>query len=71
MFAIFKQEMEVLDGSTKPTKRTKIQAGRHEMERIENPAGHAAKWLVLKGTKIGATEGSLRDWGDEYITFEE
>ncbi len=42
---------------------TTISIGRHEMERIPNPLGHKdAPWLVLKGTLIGATEGSWRQW---------
>ncbi len=37
-----------------------IPAGTHDIERIPNPYGHDAPWLVLKGTKIGASEGSWR-----------
>ncbi|MCX6713088.1 MAG: hypothetical protein NTY66_02690 [Candidatus Vogelbacteria bacterium] len=40
-----------------------IPAGRHEVERITNPLGYLdAPWLVLKGTMIGASEGSWRQW---------
>jgi hypothetical protein len=39
----------------------KIPAGRHEVERIPYPRYHC-HWLVLKGTRIGASEGSWRQW---------
>ena len=39
-----------------------ILAGTHEIERIPNPAGYNGNWLVLKGTKIGGSEGSWRQW---------
>lgn len=39
-----------------------IPPGRHEVERIPNPYGHASPWIVLKGTTIGACEGFWRDW---------
>jgi hypothetical protein len=34
-----------------------VAAGRHEVERINNPHGkEGTPWLVLKGTMIGAAE---------------
>ncbi|MDO8594857.1 MAG: hypothetical protein Q7R93_05110 [bacterium] len=65
MHLIVKRQWEVLDGSeprTAPNRLTKIPPGRYEIERIPNPYGHEAPWLVLKGTKIGGTEGSWRQW---------
>ena len=46
-----------------PHLKTIIPKGRHEVERIPNPFGHPnSTWLVLKGTRIGASEGSWRQW---------
>jgi hypothetical protein len=54
---------------------TTIEAGRHEVEKIPSPHGHNCDWLVLKGTKIGASVGSWRQWSnytDDYkVTIEE
>lgn len=64
MFAILKRDWEMIEASVdgKPVKAI-IPAGRHELERIPNPCGYPdAPWLVLKGTKIGATEMSWRQW---------
>lgn len=63
---VLKREWGALDASKTenghPT-RTSIPAGEHEMERIPNPFGYEnAPWLVLKGTQIGAAEGSWRQW---------
>lgn len=42
----------------------KIGPGRFEIERIPNPFGHKdADWLVLKGTKTGATKNYWLSWG--------
>ncbi len=71
MFLVLKQDWDVLDATKeKGSRKTTILAGRHEIERIANPCGHDAVWLVLKGTLIGATEGSLREF-PEYVTIEE
>lgn len=70
MFMTLKQDWDVLDATTTPHKQAKIPAGRHEIERIPNPSYPGKFWLVLKGTRIGASEGSLREWPD-HITFEE
>ncbi len=61
MFLVLKRDWEALDGSEKDKKAT-IPAGRHEVERIPNPHGHDGFWLALKGTQIGASEGSWRQW---------
>jgi hypothetical protein len=64
MFLILKRDWEAIDASA-PREKSEalIPAGRHEVERIQNPYGHLdAPWLVLKGTKIGATESSWRQW---------
>lgn len=36
--------------------------GTHDMERIINPLDYSGYWLVLKGTRLGASEGSWRQW---------
>ena len=36
--------------------------GYHELEIIPNPYGHLAPWFVLKGTNLGASCGSWRQW---------
>lgn len=64
MFLTVKRDWQVPDGS-KPKgsgERAVIPAGRHEIERVPNPFGHDAPFLVLKGTLIGGTEGSWRQW---------
>jgi hypothetical protein len=51
--------------ATKPRdeQATTLAAGSYEVERIDNPLGFAqAPWIVLKGTKTGCTEASLRNW---------
>jgi hypothetical protein len=48
-----------------PGHNTTIPEGRHEVERIPNPYRHNGShgdWIVLKGTLIGATEESWREW---------
>lgn len=57
-----KREWEALNGATTPISPATISVGRHEIERVPNPAGHPANWLVLKGTLIGAAEDSWRQW---------
>lgn len=59
MFLNLKVPMTVFDASVEKGRAT-IPAGRHEVEVIENPLGFEAKWMVLKGTKKGMTESSLR-----------
>lgn len=64
MFIVLKKDWEVPDGSTTNQKAI-IPAGRHEIERIPNPRGYDAPWLVLKGTKIGQAEGAWRLWEED------
>ena len=76
MFMTLKREWEALDASGGLTKHTKIPAGRHEIEKITNPLGHPNSfWFVLKGTLIGGSQGSWRQWEnrqDEYgVVIEE
>lgn len=61
MRLVLKRDWEVLDGSEKG-KAVVISQGCHEIERIPCPNGHPCFWLVLKGTLIGASEGSWREW---------
>ena len=62
MIAILKKTWELIDGASNG--RAKVQAGpgEVELERIPNPYGHQADWLVLKGTRIGMAEGAWRQW---------
>ena len=70
MFIVLKRDWEVHDGSQKEKGGT-ITAGRHEIERIDNPLGYDAPWLVLKGTKLGQAEGAWRQWsGPEWEDWE-
>lgn len=62
MQMILKKDWHVIDATEGEHKDTTIPAGIHEIERIPNPFGYKAPWLVLKGTKIGASEGSWRQW---------
>lgn len=57
---ILKRKWAAVDGTT--ASETFIPAGTHEIERIPNPLGYKGYWLVLKGTKIGGSEGSWRQW---------
>lgn len=66
MTVTLKRPWEAIDGSKpKGQGTTKIPAGTHEVERIPCPHGYDCNWLVLKGTLIGASEGSWRQWGDD------
>lgn len=63
MQMILKREWDAIDATNLPERiLTKIPAGTHEIEKIPNPAGYSGNWLVLKGTLIGASEGSWRQW---------
>jgi hypothetical protein len=53
---------ELIDGSTPDKTKVEVKPGVYDLERIPNPYGHDAAWLVLKGTKIGGAEGWWRDW---------
>lgn len=72
MNLVLKTGWDAIDGSSPNKSKVIITAGRHEVERIQNPFGHEdAPWLVLKGTKIGATEGFWRQWkGSEWNEYE-
>lgn len=69
MYMTLKRKWEAFDGSKErsdPTRKTSIPAGRHEIERIPCPYPDTkANWLVLKGTKIGGSEGWWRQWEGE------
>lgn len=60
MQMVLRKEWEAIDGST--GNKTIISAGTHDIERIKNPRGFEAQWLVLKGTVIGGSELSWRQW---------
>ena len=62
MKMILKKDWNALDGSQSEFVKITIPAGTHEIERIPNPHGYPGSWLVLKGTKIGASENSWRQW---------
>jgi hypothetical protein len=64
MELILKTEWPVLDAADPSNVRhTTLPAGTHQVERIPNPCmNNGTFWLVLVGTKIGATEGSWRQW---------
>jgi hypothetical protein len=64
MFMTLKRDWEALDGTDGSLKKTIIPSGRYEIERIHRPNVPEGEtfWLVLKGTKIGASEGSWRQW---------
>ena len=65
MYLVLKRDWDALDGdSDDRNNHVVIPIGRHEVERIENPHGYTAPWLVLKGTKIGGTEGFWRQFED-------
>ena len=55
--------IELVPGKPKLT----VPAGTYEVERIDNPCRHKGKWLVIKGTLVGAPEGYLRDWENGMI----
>ena len=69
MLLILKREWEAIDASQgdKRSAYTTIPPGEHEVERIPNPRGYAGNWLVLKGTLIGASEASWRQWSPGQI----
>jgi hypothetical protein len=62
MFMTLKRAWDTLDATSGEAVQTTIPAGRHEIERIKCPVGHDCNWLVLKGTLIGGSEGSWRQW---------
>jgi len=63
MKATLKRTWEMLDGSKPPAEaKVEVEPGTYELERIPNPHGHDAPWLVLKGTTTGMAEGAWRQW---------
>jgi hypothetical protein len=71
MTMTLRSEWPALDASKSKNERdTLIGAGTHEVELIPNPYGHAGNWIVLKGTKIGGSEGSWRQWTDRDDKFQ-
>lgn len=48
-------------------RRTLLPPGVYTFEEIPNPYGYDAPWLVLVGTKIGASYASLWDIADEIV----
>jgi len=66
MYLFLKESIRANDGTQlvgKNPKRVTIPVGRFKMERVPNPLGFKAPWLVIKGTKIGAAEVFFRQGG--------
>ena len=70
MLLILHRTWDAIDATADPKtgeigrQLTTIDAGSHEVEKIPCPLGHKCDWLVLKGTKIGASVGSWTQWSD-------
>ncbi len=65
IFVTTRREWEVYErGDDGKPKRTLLDPGRYQLERIANPFGFDAPWFVLKGTQRGMAEGSWRQWAD-------
>lgn len=64
MFLITKREWKVRDAGNYID--IIISIGRHEIEKVVNPFGYNGYWLVLKGTLIGATELSWKQWEEDH-----
>jgi len=47
------------NGSYRDVPPHELTEGVYEVERVPSPLGHDCFWIVLKGTKIGATEVSI------------
>lgn len=47
---------------TRHSVKVEVGPGIFELERVANPRGFDAPWLVLKGTLVGMTEGAWRQW---------
>lgn len=62
IFMTVKRDWEAIDFSKDEHKPATIPAGRHEMERIDNPKFPGVMLLVLKGTMIGASENPWLQW---------
>lgn len=75
MKMITKRTFTVLDGANNG-KEVPLPIGEHEIERVPNPFGHDAPWLVVKGTLIGQVEEAWRQYegeenGDWEVTIKE
>jgi len=57
-----KRNWEAFDVTAGNRRDTFIPIGWYEVERIKNPFDFEGCWLVIKGTLIGASEGSWRQW---------
>ncbi len=53
---------QLIDSETEGLPLATIEPGTYTVERIPCPTGHNCTWIVLKGTKVGAAEGSIRQW---------
>jgi hypothetical protein len=61
--ATLKRAWKMIDAGENAKERdVTVQPGTYELERVRNPYAYSAKWLVLKGTLIGMTEGSWMQW---------
>ena len=66
MFLILNRDWKAIDAGKIFNTGATVPKGRHEVELVPNPFGYTdAPWLVLCGTKIGATEGYWRQWSKE------
>ena len=74
-----KREWELIDAGDGDRKRAAehtLPPGTHNMERIRNPLGYDGCWLVLKGTRLGASEGFWRQFSSDcdaefLVTFDD
>jgi hypothetical protein len=63
--AILKRHWKMPNGaktSRENREEVEVAPGNYELDRVPNPFGHKAPWLVLKGTLIGMAEGAWRQW---------
>ena len=56
MTMVLKTSMHLTDCSSGEPRFTSVKEGEHKVEIIPNPLGHKEPWLVLEGTKIGASK---------------
>lgn len=61
MFIVLRTSWEFMSGETR--QKVNVPEGRYEVDRIPHPRKTSdCFWLVLRGTKIGVSEGYLRDF---------
>ncbi|MFH1089209.1 MAG: hypothetical protein V1716_02180 [Candidatus Uhrbacteria bacterium] len=65
MFMCLNRNWEAIDATAGNHQDTIIPIGWYEIEKIKNPFGFKGYWLVIKGTLIGASEGSWLQCNDE------